>query len=277
MSTEAVIPAGLTYCYYGNVNSSGYMVGTSDPTAGSQTGSGMGRIQYAKTVPIGVNEPDFVQATGDDTVAAQWPFDSNELPNGILESAVTDLAQEAVMQNTNTFAVGDGLMGVRQPKDVNRADTCLILQSRAKSADSGTAGTSRWHGVIVPVATLTPLGGDPSERTPLTNRIAIAAQNATQLPWGATLQTAIQGTESAPIIPFNFDNPVTCHVFKGDDAETAFTVGLTPVSDAKCAIYLDGLVQSSAVWSRSRSTFTMTAAPGDGSYLHIWYEFDTSA
>ena len=267
-TTNAVIPAGLIYCYYGEVNSDGYLVGTSDPTAGSQTGSSMGRIQYAKTVPIGVNEPDFVQATGDDTVAAQWSFDSNELPNGILESAVTDLAQEAVMQNTQTFAVGDGLMGVRQPKDVNRADVCLILQSRAKSADSGTSGTSRWTGVIVPVATLTPLGGDMSERTPLSSRLAITAQNATQLPWGATLQIATQGTESAPIIPFIFDNPVTCHVFKGDAAETVYTVGLTPMSDAKCEVFIDGLVQN-AGWSRSGSAFTFTAAPGDGSYIHI--------
>lgn len=274
-TTNAVIPAGLTYCYYGRVNSSGYMIGESDPTAGSTTGSAMGRIQYAKTVPVSVNEPDFVQATGDDTVAAQWSFDSNELPNGILESAVTDLAQEAVMQNTNTFDHGETRFGVRQPKDVNRVDTCLIMQARAKSADSGTAGTSRWYGVIVPVGNLTPLGGDMSERTPLSSRLAITAQNSSQLPWGATLQTAVHGTESAPIIPFTADNPVTCHVFKGDGIETDFTVGLTPVSDAKCAVFINGLNQASG-WVRDGNTFTFTGAPGDGDYIHIWYEFSTN-
>lgn len=277
--TNSVIPAGLTYCYYGYVNTSGYVIGnqSTDPTAGDGTGAGLGRLYGAKTAPISINEPDRVNATGDDTALAQFSFDSNELPNGVLEFAVTALDVEAIMQGTNTFDVADTRLGLRQPKDVTRPDICLILQARGKSYDSGSRGQSRWHGVIVPVCTITPMGADFSERSPANSRYAITAQNADTLPWGATLQSAVHGSEQAPMIPFVADNPITMHAFQGDNSETVFTLGQIPVSTAKTAVYVNGLVQSSG-WTldTTAKTITFSVAPASGAMITVFYEFSQS-
>lgn len=278
-TTNQVIPAGLNYCYYGFVDANGDITGTEvDGITKGATGSGMGRLQGAKTAPLSVNEPDTVNATGDDTALAQFVFDSNELPNGVLEFAVTALDVEAIMQGTSTVDYGEIRMGVRQPKDVTRPNICLLLQARAKSADSGSSGLSRWHGVMVPVCNITPMGGDFSERTPLNSRYAITAQMADTLPWGATLQTAIHGTEKAPLLPFIADNPVTIHSFVGTGAVTAFTLGLTPVSTAKTEVFIDGLVQN-AGWTLDTATkvLTITPAPADDAVITVFYEYDLSA
>lgn len=278
-TTNQVIPAGLNYCFYGFIDANGDIIGTetSSVTKGA-VGSPMGRLQGAKTAPLSVNEPDLVNATGDDTALAQFVFDSNELPNGVLEFAVTALDVEAIMQGTSTTDYGEIRLGVRQPKDVTRPNICLILQARAKSADSGTKGLSRWYGVMVPVCNITPMGGDFSERTPLNSRYAITAQNADTLPWGATLVTAVHGTEQAPLLPFIADNPVSIHSFVGNNVVTGFVLGLTPVSEAKTEVFVDGLVQNSG-WALTvaTKTITFTPAPADDAVITVFYEYDLSA
>lgn len=278
-TTNQAIPAGLNYCMYSLVDSDGYMTGTlSTLVAGDQTGSELGRLHGAKTAPVSVNEPDFVQATGDDTALAQFTFDSNELPNGILEFAVEALDVAADMQNTNTVDYGEIRMGVLQPKDIDRPDILLLVQGQAKSWDSGSRGNSVWHGYLMPVCTLTPLGGDKSERTPAGSRYAFTASNADTLPWGATLQTATQGTENAPIIPFIADNPVNMGCWKGDAAETVFSLGRAPVSTAKTYVWIDGLAQLSG-WTLdvSAKTLTFAPAPADGAIIVAMYEYNTGA
>jgi len=273
--TNATIAAGNNYHFGGLLNDNGVLVGTSDPTAGNQDGSPMFRMLGAKSSPLQPNEPDFVTQTGDDQPMAQWQFDPTENPSGVLTYAVVDLDQEAIFQNTKTFEFAGGKGGVRQPADTSRADICLIHQARAKSADNTTYGASRWYVHLYLKATASPLGGTLEERTPMDNQISVSVNNSEAFPWGATLQEAIEGTERATQIPYNFDDPITIHTHKGDGAETIFNVAYTPTADADIEILINGVKTTD--WTRSGKAITFGTAPPSDQYIHTVYQFDTSA
>lgn len=275
MVTNSTLIAGNNYHFGGILNTSGVLVGTSDPTAGDQDGSPMFRMVGAKSTPLQVNEPDTVNQTGDDTTLAQWSFDAAELPDGVLTYAVVDLDQEALFQSTKTFNVAETKFGVRQPRNTVPQDICLIHQSRAKSSDAGTSGAARWAGTLYPLATAIPLGGTREERAPMDNNIKVTINTAEAFPWGQTFQESLQGTIGSPELPFHTVDPVTIHTHKGDAAETVFNLALTPSADAKMAVFIDGLITTD--WSRVGKVLTFGTAPASGSYIHTWYEFDTNA
>lgn len=275
-TTLKYVPAGLNYILWGYVNSSGYCTGNqSSLTAGDQDGAGLGRLYGAKTAPVEVNEPDYVESTGDDKTLMQHDFDSIELARGVIESAVVDLELEAALQSTQVRTFGEVKLGALQPSEVTRPDILLIVQGRAKSYDSGSRGQSRYSGYIIPMATLKPLGGAKSERTPQNSRYGFTANIADTDPWGATLQTALAGTESLAVIPIGADNPVDIHVWKGDGIEQVFNLGRASISSAKMYIWINGVAQLSG-WTldTDANTITFDSAPDSDAMITALYEFN---
>ncbi len=278
-NTKKVIGAGAKYAFYGVLDANGILLGGSKSlSAGNQDGSAMPRFEGIKTAPITVAEPEVVTATGDDEPLAQFTFEPTTLPEGVLETAVKDLTFEALCLGLEVFAEGEiDMVAMGNPKDPDRNDMCLILQQRAKSWAAGTKGASRWEGIIIPKCTITPLGNDAfTERAVSTVRYQVTVTKSDMLPYGLTLGASLWGTEEQGFIQFTADNPIRIHAWRGDGVQTVFNFSESPISAAKCNVYVDGIKQiitTHYTIDPTAKTITFVTAPGNNVLFHALYEF----
>ena len=103
------IGAGYKYNFYGVVNANGYVIGSNatGPTSGAAAGLGMGRLEGARTLPLGIPEGDTVPVSGDDEPMVNFDFDSETLPNGVSYQTL-DLVQDSRADTTEVFTVPPG-------------------------------------------------------------------------------------------------------------------------------------------------------------------------
>lgn len=271
------IAAGNTYAFMGFVDSNGFMVGsaTSAPSSGA-TGSPMMRISGIKTASPTVPEPEVVQVTGDDTLLGEFDFDSLTQRSFTIEVAVQDLATEALLQGTNVETLGEiklGALDILNPAELN---ACLIIQSRAKKQDIGAVGQKGWNGVIIPLATVKPLGRDTfAERGPAVFRYFVTPQLASNNPWGVTILDANAGTTGLRYRPFTAENPITMHAHTGNASLQTWTLDYAPVSAVKTSLISNrvALAVSSVSTTAPYSVTTSASAPITGASLVTVYEF----
>ena len=273
------IAAGTQLAFYGIYDSAGRLKGSTTGTlAQGGVGSGMKRLVGIKRANPGPTEPEDVQITGDDSPIGSIEFGPAETPSFIIENAVFDLDIQAAMQGTVVQSLQDLRLGVAQPENPVYPDICLIIQGKAKKQDAGVKGIKAWVGVIVPVASVIPVGREEfSERTPGVNRYQVNTQVASKQPWGVTIADGDLGTTGAPLIPFTSDNPITMHTFIGDGAETDFVVDLTPVEVGKIIIHEGNGQQLGVTTEFTLATKTISRVAGALAAATYWqtiYEFN---
>jgi hypothetical protein len=271
------IAAGNTYAFMAFINENGFMVGsaTTAPSAGA-AGSPMIRITGIKTASPTVPEPEVVQVTGDDTLLGEFDFDSLTQRSFTIEVAVQDLEAEALLLGTSVETVGQiklGALDILNPAELN---ACLIIQSRAKKQDAGVVGQKGWNGVIIPIATVKPLGRDTfAERGPAVFRYFVTPQIAGNNPWGVTILDVNAGTTGLRYRPFTAENPITMHAHTGNGALQSWTLDYQPISAAKTALFGNrNVIAVSAVTTTAPFAVTTVAtAPIGGLPLVTIYEF----
>lgn len=271
------IAAGNTYAFMGFIDSNGFLVGsaTTAPAAGA-AGSPMIRITGIKTASPAVPEPEVVQVTGDDTLLGEFDFDSLTQRSFTIEVAVQDLATEALLLGTNVETLAEiklGALDVLNPAELN---ACLIIQSRAKKQDAGAVGQKGWNGVIIPLATVKPLGRDTfAERGPATFRYFVTPQIASNNPWGVTILDANAGTTGLRYRPFTAENPITMHAHTGNGALQSWTLDYQPVSAVKTSLTVErvAVAVSAVTTTAPYAVTTVATAPIGGAHIVTVYEF----
>jgi hypothetical protein len=271
------IAAGNTYAFMAFIDSNGFMVGsaTTAPSAGA-AGSPMIRITGIKTASPTVPEPEVVQVTGDDTLLGEFDFDSLTQRSFTIEVAVQDLEAEALLLGTNVETVGEIKVGALDILNAAELNACLIIQSRAKKQDAGAVGQKGWNGVIIPIATVKPLGRDTfAERGPAVFRYFVTPQIAGNNPWGVTILDVNAGTTGLRYRPFTAENPITMHASTGNGALQSWTLSYQPISVAKTALYggRNVIAVSAVTTTAPFAVTTVATAPIGGLPLITVYEF----
>jgi hypothetical protein len=271
------IAAGNTYAFMGFIDSNGFMVGSATTApAGGAAGSPMIRITGIKTASPTVPEPEVVQVTGDDTLLGEFDFDSLTQRSFTIEVAVQDLEAEALLQGTNVETVGEIKLGALDILNSAELNACLIIQSRAKKQDAGAVGQKGWNGVIIPIATVKPLGRDTfAERGPAVFRYFVTPQIASNNPWGVTILDVNAGTTGLRYRPFTAENPVTMHAHTGNAALQSWTLNYQPISVVKTALFggKNPIAISAVTTTAPFAVTTIAAAPIGGLALVTVYEF----
>ncbi len=274
------IAAGTQLAYYGIYDPAGRLKGSTTGTlATGAVGSGMKRLVGIKRANPGPGEPEDVPISGDDEPIGSIEFGPAETPSFIIESALFDLDIQAALQGTVVQSLQDLRLGVAQPNNPVYPDICLIIQGKAKKQDVGVKGIKAWTGVIVPIASVIPLGrAEYQERTAGVNRYQVNTQVASKQPWGVTIADGDLGTTGAPLIPFSSDNPIAMHTFIGDGAVAVYgPLDNTPVSVGKIIIHEGNGQLIDPTTDFTLATATITRVGGnltDGTYWQVVYEFN---
>lgn len=268
------IAAGFDRVFYGVVNSSGYLIGSTiaGATAGGATGEAMGRLIGGRTIPIGIPEDEVLTVTGDNEPKASFSFPGAELPSGVLEVAVRDLTFDALVQGTKVAAEADFNIGLVGPSGATKPDMTLLLMRKAKKQPSGSSG---WEIIPVHKCNITPLGADVTERAFGPYRYNVNLSKSDRGAWGASFTEAVFGATQSVEAVIESDNPIQIHSFQGDAIRVAFTLPITPKASTKILVHVNGVKQLLTThWTFSGATITFLAAPASAAAINVMYEVD---
>ena len=272
------IVAGVQESYIGFVNSQGFFIGASTSEPGAGLGSGMIHLLGIQSATPGIVEGEVVNVPGDDTTIGQFAFDADQLPAFIVNTGAFNLNTDALLQGTLVETLNDLKIGVLMPGAPVYPDVCLLLQSFAKSKDTGSDGVKAWQQFIFPVASIQPLDREEfAGRTPGVNRLKVTVQRASRKPWGVTILDATNGTTNAVALKSTSDNPIYFEAFKGNASATTRTLDKTPISVDKIIVHTgtgQKLVPTTdyTVVTATR-VLTFLAAPSAVGLYSIVYEY----
>lgn len=275
---ESVIAAGFRVIWYGTRDSSGIFIGgtATAPTAGAAAGSGMIRLNGARTIPITIPDPVIVPVTGDDEPEVSFEFDSESLPNGVLEMSVRDNTFEALVQGTKVQTVGDLDISVIDPKGRSSVDMCFLLSRVAKSWKPGERGAKKWENLWIGSATVKPLYASVEQRTFSPYRYSLNVSRADRVGW-TTVNETEHGTTAASIFPIDSDNPLHLKRFTGNNSQQTFTLDYAPVSAAKTYVYVNDLRQTVTTdYSISGTSLIFVVAPTSNAVVSVLSEVSES-
>lgn len=267
MTPIKTIQAGTQAAWFGRLDSEARFTDISGSMSHSTQLVGMQRIlgiQSANPAPADTAD---VPVPGDDGILGQFTFEPDTLTAFDVLAGVFDLTQQAALQGTLVESFGEGYIGVMQPTAPDFIDICVIIQGRSKSQDSATRGLKAWSGILVPLAQGIPRGRESWQgRTAGADRLKVSPQVAAKKPWGVTITNTINGTDSAPLMPFTFDNPITLVGGIGNGVVTTFTLpeGVTPISAAKSPFLVGTTPITPASVNTANRTVTFSVAPGNG-------------
>lgn len=259
--------AGLQQSWMGFLDANGFLLGsdTSAPAAGA-TGSGMLRILGVKSANATVPERERTQSTSEDgELVYDFDFPSPNSRAFIIETALQDLAMEAKLIGKPVEAIAGGLMGYEDITNAPEYDTCIIIQSRSKKADSGVNGQKGWSGKYYPLATVQALGRSGyDERGAAVYRLSVTPQLAAKNNWGVTFRDANGVDFFARARPYSFSQPIYLHRYVGNGVLTTFNLDYAPIDVASISVYSSvGAALTVASVSASGKTFTLNSAPAN--------------
>lgn len=261
------IQAGVQHAWWGRLDSDARFTDVTGSITSSSTLTGMQRILGIQSANPGPGDTTEVPVPGDDGILGQFVFEPDTITAFDVAVGAFDLRQQAYLQGSLVEAFGDGYLGVMQPNSPDFIDTCVIIQGRAKSQDAANKGIKSWSGYLIPLAQMIPRGREQfNGRAAANDRFKVAPQVASKKPWGVTITDAVNGTDGAVIIPFNFDNPITLVAGVGDGTTVTFTLptGITPISVAKSPFIVGTTPTTLASVSTSNRTVTFSVAPANG-------------
>lgn len=271
------ISAGFDRVYYARLDGAGYAFGTTGVFVTGASGAVMQRLDGVKTADVAIPEPQVLQATGDDQALGTFIFPPNELPAFTLEAAISDLTFQANAQSTLIKEHGRFSMGVLAPSDPTYPDFALILQRRSKSKATGTNGVDNWEGLVIPKATIVPLGSAGyTERELAVYRYRITCNISDIMPWGETITEVGWGTLGGSVFPFSGPNRMVTQAFYGDNTTDTFNLSYTPATEAltDVLIYVNGAapLTTGATVDADAKTIEFTTPPATNDKIEVVYE-----
>lgn len=269
--------AGAQYAFLGFYDANGNLTGgtTTAPANGSVNGNPFDNIIGIKTASPTIPDPDTVQVTGDDTLIAEFDFDSIATRRFTIDVAVMDLDQEAQILGTNVQTIGQMKLGMMDIANRSELSGCIILQSKAKKQDVGAKGQKAWSGVIIPQCTIVPLGRQAfTEREGAVYRFSVTPTKADLHPWGITILDSNAGTTAATYMPFTADYPIHIQTYRGDGTETDWVTQHQPISVAKTFVVSNKVAVTPSSVTPGTKTVVIAAQPGDA-VINVVYEFDS--
>lgn len=271
------IAAGAQFTFLGFYDDNGFLTGGTPtaPSNGDTDGNPFVRLTGIKEASPTVGEPETEVITGDDTRLGEFDFDSIASRRFTADMAVFDLQQEATLLGTTVDTVGEMKLGVMDIVDRAELTACLILQGRTKKHDVATRGLKAWSGIIIPAATIIPLGRQAfSERAGAVYRLSITPQVASHRPWGITLSEALGGTLGATYMPFTSDYPIHINVWSGSGVVVNFKTKHRPISVIKTPVFVDRVQVGVDSVTPGTRTVALSSAPASGRRVISVYEFD---
>lgn len=279
MSTtqDGYIGAGFNYVVVFAKNTSGVIVGsdTTEPVAGSSTGTSGLRLEGAQTIPVQIPDSEFVDVLGDDAPTVQFDFGESTLPQGVLELASRNLYFEAMAQGTSVYNIGNIEAGVLAPRSYQLADLAMLLGRRAKTWKPGDRGNAKYEMLFLPSVTISPKGNsDWTQRQHSPYRYSISMSKGNLLPWGETFYDSAVGTDASALVPIKANYLYWLDIFKGNGANLTFNLGKTPVTTDTTIVTEAGVQVNGANYTISaapnRITFSGGNAPANGAITHSW-------
>jgi hypothetical protein len=279
MAGEDRIGAGFRYIYHGVADSSGHLQGNSGTAATNGTIQPMLRLRGARTFPVSIPDRDRVPVSGDDSPLVTFSFPSEQLPNGVMATAVKSLDFEALCQSTAVESYGDLRAGSLGPSGEVQRTMMLLLQREAKKYEGSTKGVSAWEILMIPACEISPLGSEWEQRTFNPYNYSISISKAGQGIYGASYTELTRGTTEMAIEPIEADNPVMIEGGYGDNATTNFTLAKTPVAAtaAKVHVWLNNVKQTYTThYTVSGTGLSFVTPPGTGVHIGVMYEVAAS-
>lgn len=273
---EKRIAAGYRYLYYGVSDADGRFVGSSTtaPTAGDVTGSGVTRLDGARTLPINIPEAEVLVVSGDDEPEVSFEFDPEDLPSGLFEQSVQNNDFEALVQGTKVDTTGTIDVSVLDPVDRKSQTMNLLLWRRSKSWLAGEKGAAKWSGMYIPICTIKPLGNAWEQRTFNGYGYSFNVSRSDRLGW-TTVNETEHGTTGGSMFPLEADHPLLLRRWTGDNATTVYTLPVAlfaggsayvSVNDVKQAVTTDYTIAGTAI--------TFVAAPATDARIIVMWEVD---
>lgn len=280
-SVEKFASAGVDIAFWARNGTDGLPRGITG-TLANGADSAMAQLVGVQTANLTVQQPRRVNSAGDDGVAAQFIFQPEELPSGDLLLAVFDADFVAQSQGIKVYTDGDWSVTSLQPEQPVFSDITLIINSQAKSKDSGSSGSAGYQVAIFPKVNAVPLGATGIATAAATAYShALIANKSSIKPWGTAFSTTNDGTTQAAVYgPFFSEGKVRLQTFIGDGSDTTVTLANTPyaASANKVKVFQTVAGVTSPLtyttdFSVSGTTLTFAVAPAAASINVIRYEY----
>jgi len=271
------IGAGYRILFYGVIDADGYFLGgsTTAPDAGDTDGSPLLRLEGARTLPVGIPEPEIVIVSGDDEPMVSFNFDAEDLPSGVFEQAQRDDLFEALVQGTLVDAQENIRIGVLDPADRADVGMCMLLSRRAKRWESGSRGVSVYQHLYLPAVSIKPLGNDYTQRQFNAYLYSMNLSRSDRAGWTSINDTE-HGTTAASILPIESFYPLMLQHWVGDNVETTFTLIRDRETDGSMRVYVDDVQQAeTGIWTCADESDQLVfgAAPADGARIDAIWEY----
>lgn len=287
VNVEKFISAGVDTIHAGVLRPSGRFGGAGSVANGADSG-GFAMLG-PKSADMTFPEMEKVNVTGGDGRLGTFLFDSETESGFTFESGVTDLALAAASQGTKLHTVGDWDVGGIRPATRTPIQMWWVINTQAKSQDSGTVGDAGWH-ILMAKLQISYLGpGGISERNPHVSRYSAVIDPSSNYPWGTALSVANNGATALDVFEFFAENRVGIHVYVGDstngtDGTATFTLDYKPAGDHstdKVMVWKDGVLQTATTHytvTTATSTISLTAGarPLAGEEVVVVYEYTTA-
>jgi hypothetical protein len=232
------------------------------------------RIMGAKALTLNRPEWETLHATGDDVILATFRLPPTEAETGELRVGALDMTAEALLTGIPVASQGEGKW---LPSGMNIASlprVCLLAWREAKSVAAGDADRPHYEAVLIPSATLSPMGGSFEERTVGERSMRVAVNIVSAWPWGTVLVEATDGGTTVQSADGSFEYVPRICSFVGDGTEDEFAFTRDAVSTDKVTVYVDG-VETSAGITVAVDGLTFAAPPADGAKIVVIMEVES--
>lgn len=206
----------------------------------------MGRLLGFQEAGLTVPEAEAIINSGDNGILSTFLLNPNTAIEGNLNFGVMDLAFEAGTTSRLIEIEGDYDQIVDTAKCLVFADIFLVVNSPAKSKESGSSGSSGYLVTEYLKINVQPQGSAISNRTVHQALMKVIANETGNLPSGQTILDADYGLTQGFRRRYWSPYPVYYHVYQGNGgAAQTFTLDNPPIAANGNAlqIWFDGTAQ----------------------------------
>lgn len=271
--------AGVARAQYAIMDANGVPQGTSGSLSNGQD-SGAGAWIAIKRAGGNIPPPRTVVVSGDNgRFRHKYAFNPAEIGELEMNFGAFDQSIYAKVSGTKVDT-GDAewaLIGGETNQRVNAVQTCIIVNTDAQDANSGTNGQARFANYFYPLVNVIPLFATMEEAAGAEFQYRGIRTLASKKPWGTAFSTAVNGFTSATFFQVSSVYPLTMHTFLGDGATSSFYLNYTPASDAtgyaiKAWNANTGVAVTLSSVVPGTKRVTLSSAPAAGVPIVVLYE-----
>lgn len=254
--------------YYGPVDSTGYLIGSTStaPVAGNQDGSAMAQLLGVQDFPFESVDPDTPSQPGDGGTLARFINKPTELPQSTASFGSSDYTFAALCQSLTVVDWGGGSFLGGNPKDPTYTDLLLLAISQGKAQDSGSVGVAHWEARLILKANVYSKQRDSFNTSSLpTYNHTIVGNYSEYYPWGHAFSAGDEGDTQFVYMDFTWPYRPIFQRFTGDDSETTFNLAKNIALDSadNVVAFVNGTEQTWVTGAPSPGEFGITESTTD--------------